>query len=100
MIIFLIIGLLVGGVTVIFAFQNIAVVTVMFMGWQFQGSLALIILLSVAAGVAISLLVFMPGMVKKSFQISSLKRHASKLEEKLANKEKEIELAGEKNPKV
>jgi putative membrane protein len=92
MLIFLIFGLLLGAVAVVFAFQNVAVVTVMFLGWQFEGSLALIILLSVAAGVAISLLVSFPGMVKKSFQISGLRKHSRHLEEKLTHKEAEVEM--------
>ena len=90
MIIFLIFGLLLGAVAVIFALQNVAVVTVMFMGWQFQGSLALIILLSVAVGVVISLLVSMPGTIKKSFQISRLRKENARFLERLGEKDVEV----------
>ncbi len=46
MLIFLIIGLLLGGAAVIFALQNITAVTVTFFSWQFEGSLAMIVLIS------------------------------------------------------
>ena len=94
MIIFLIIGLLVGGAAVVFALQNVTTVAVTFFSWQFEGTLALIVLLSLAAGVLVSLLLSLPGMVKKSFQISSLKKRTHTLEEKLTDKE--IEVAEEK----
>ncbi len=92
MIIFLILGLLLGAVAVIFALQNVAMVTVTFLSWQFEGSLALVILFSLALGALISMLLSIPDSIRRSFQISSLKKHASKLEEKLGDKEVEVEV--------
>jgi lipopolysaccharide assembly protein A len=94
MIIFLIVGLLLGATAVIFALQNITTVTVVFFSWQLEGSLAVIIILSMLAGIIVSSLLSLPDMIKKSFQISNLKKHANKLEEKLTDKE--IEIAQEK----
>lgn len=95
MLISLVLGLLLGMVAVVFAFQNVAIVTVMFMGYHFQGSLALIILLSVAVGVVISLLISVPGNIKRSFQISRLRKENARFQERLG--EKDVEVREEKN---
>ncbi|KKW13656.1 MAG: hypothetical protein UY54_C0030G0007 [Parcubacteria group bacterium GW2011_GWA2_50_10b] len=90
MLIFLIIGLLLGGVSVAFALQNIEVVTVTFLAWQFEGSLAFVILLSLVVGMLVSTLLSLPATIKKSFQISTLKKHNESLKGALNNKESEL----------
>jgi uncharacterized integral membrane protein len=84
MIIFLIIGILVGAITVIFALQNINEATVSFLAWDLTGSLALIIILSVVAGLLISTLFALPGILKSHLQIVNLKKQVKKLEDDLA----------------
>ncbi len=91
MIIFLILGLLLGGVTVIFALQNVATITVVFLAWQIEGSLALIIILAVAMGVLLSLLLSVPSAIEKHLKISNLKTHNEMLKEELINKDIEVE---------
>ena len=91
MIIFLIIGLLLGALTIIFALQNITTITVMFLSWQFEGSLALILMLAVGVGIVISALSSLPDVIKKSFQISTLKKHNEKLKDSLIEKSVEVE---------
>jgi lipopolysaccharide assembly protein A len=91
MIIFLFIGLFLGAVSVVFALQNITTVTVTFMAWKIEGSLALILLLAVATGVVIGVLISLPDVIKKSFQISRLKKHGSKLESDLVQRKIEVE---------
>ncbi|MES2471115.1 MAG: LapA family protein [Patescibacteria group bacterium] len=113
MLIFLIIGLLLGALVVIFALQNITTVTVAFLAWQFEGSLALILVLAVVAGILISSLLSVPNVIKKSLQLSKLKKHNANLKDELVNKEKEVSVEKnkldannayiddlEKNPKV
>ncbi len=91
MILLLIIGLFIGGAAVVFAFQNITTITVSFLSWQLEGTLAVIILLAIASGVLFGALVLLPGTIKKDFQISSLKKQNSKLEKELADKKNEVE---------
>ncbi len=91
MFIFLIIGVLLGAATVVFALQNITTITVVFLNWQFEGSLALIIILAVGVGMLISSLLSLPGAIKKAFQVSSLKRHNETLKSVLSEKEVEVE---------
>lgn len=91
MILFLIGGLLIGGAVVAFALQNTTTVTVALFSWRFESSLALIIILAIATGALISLLWSLPRNIKKSLQISNLKKRNSKLENELANKKIEVE---------
>lgn len=79
MILSLILGFLLGVAALLFALQNTAVVELSFMGWQFESSLALLILMAFAAGIIVSLLVSIPSAVKDSFRIMSLKKENKKL---------------------
>ena len=84
MLIFLIIGALVGAAGVIFALQNIVPITVTFFSWQLHGSLALVLILSMAIGVLVSLLITIPEVVRDSIRFRDLKKQNAKLQEELA----------------
>jgi uncharacterized integral membrane protein len=90
MILFLIGGLLIGGAAVAFALQNTTMVTVALFSWRLESSLALVIILAMVLGALIGFLWLLPGSIKKSFQISNLKRQNIKLEAELANKKTEV----------
>ena len=92
MIIFLIIGLLVGAATIIFALQNITTITVAFLNWQFEGSLALILMLAVCVGILLSALFSLPDEIKRSFQISRLRKTNDELKDNLVAKHVEVEV--------
>jgi uncharacterized integral membrane protein len=92
MIIFLILGVVLGAVTVVFALQNIVTVTVVFMSWQLEGSLAIVILSAVLMGALISFIITLPGDVKRSLQISGLKKQNAKLQAEIENKKREVEV--------
>ena len=62
----LILALLVIIFVVVFAVQNATLVTVDFLFWEFQSSLALLILVSLAVGIIISLLVSLSARLKGS----------------------------------
>ena len=74
-----IIGIILGAAVVVFMLQNIAPVAVAFLGWQFEGSLALIVILAVLVGMIISWLLAIPDMLR----LSDLKSHNKKLEKDL-----------------
>ena len=84
MIISLILGFLLGVAALLFALQNTAVVSLTFLGWQFESSLALLILIAFAVGIIVSLLVSIPSAVKDGFRLMSLKKENKKLTEQLA----------------
>jgi lipopolysaccharide assembly protein A len=91
--IFIILALLIAGVAVIFALQNITTVTVTFFIWSIHGSLALILLASVAVGVLISLLASLPGLVRGSWTIGSHKRKLSNLQNERGDYQRRAEEA-------
>lgn len=83
MIISLILGFLLGAAALLFALQNTAVVALSFLGWQFESSLALLILIAFAGGIVVSLLVSIPSAVKDSLKIMSVKKENRKLLDEL-----------------
>jgi len=78
--IFIVIALLISFVAVVFALQNPAAVTISFFFWSMHGSLALVILVSMAAGVVISLLASLPGLVRTRWTGASQKKKLAALE--------------------
>ncbi len=79
----LIFGILLGGAAVVFALQNLAPVMVSFLGWNFEGSVALIVLISMLAGVIISLLFSLSSAITGMINESRLKRHNESLKKEL-----------------
>lgn len=89
MIILFILGLLLGAVAVVFALQNITVITVTFFSWQLTGSLALILLVAITSGILIAIFLLLPEFISKFFKYRSLQKENKKLEEEL-RKQKEL----------
>jgi uncharacterized integral membrane protein len=97
MIFSLILGIVLGAVTVIFALQNVDVVTLKFFSWQFDGSLALIVLVAAAMGVITSLLIVLPESIGNFFRYRKLVKSNANLEEEL-KKQKELAHFAKKTP--
>lgn len=66
-----------------FALQNTEVVALTFMGWQFESSLALLVLVSLAVGMLISILASVPSAISSKFRIMRLHRENRKLAEEV-----------------
>lgn len=79
----LILGLIMGAISVIFALQNIFPVTVTFMIWELTTSLAVIIVLAIFIGLMISIILSVPEAIKTLFTISNLKKENKKLSDEL-----------------
>ena len=73
MLFFLILGLLLGATSVVFALQNVTVVTVTFFTWQAQGSLSIILLLALMSGVLVCILISIPEIIKGQVEYSGLR---------------------------
>lgn len=78
-----IIGLLLGAVVVLFILQNVIPITVSFLSWQFDGTLAFILILAVVAGMLISALLSLPEMIRNRARFSHLRNHNRKLQDEL-----------------
>ncbi|HEV7702428.1 MAG TPA: lipopolysaccharide assembly protein LapA domain-containing protein [Candidatus Paceibacterota bacterium] len=89
MIILFIIGILLGGVSVIFALQNINVITVSFFSWHLTGSLSMILLLALASGALITTFILLPEAINNYFKFKNLVKENARLEEEL-RKQKEL----------
>ena len=73
-------ALLFAAVAVLFALQNTAVVTVSFFAWEFQSSLALVLLLAVVVGALLMGLLSTPATVKLQWEKSRQTKRADKAE--------------------
>ena len=82
----LIIAIVVAILGVVFALQNAVPITVSFLTWKFQSSLALVLLLSIAIGVLLSLMVSIPSKIKNMKLISNQKKRIRELEQGLQSK--------------
>ena len=70
--------------SVFFALQNNVPVTVTFLLWRFDGSLAMVLLLAVAAGATIIALLTTPSTLRKQWQTARHKRRIAELEKEVA----------------
>ncbi len=84
---FLILALIIAILAVVFAIQNAVPITITFFAWRYESSLALVLLLTLALGVVISLLVSAPAMIRRSLKISTQKKKIDEMEQALQKKE-------------
>lgn len=92
MIIFLLIlALIVAVVAIIFALQNTAAVSVAFLTWQFEQSLALVFLVALAAGILIGILIVLPGSIRNRWHSSGQKKRIDNLEKNLKETQLKLE---------
>ncbi len=91
MFLFLIIGLLLGALVIIFAVQNLALISITFLTWQFEGSLALLLVLAVVVGMVLNWLLSLQNAFRKRSEINRLKDNNEKLEDELTIKKVEVE---------
>jgi uncharacterized integral membrane protein len=81
----LIIALLIAILAVIFALQNAVTVSIAFLVWKTEGSLALVLLVALAVGALVSLLASLPAIIRGAWTTASQKRRLSELETSLAD---------------
>jgi len=89
--IFLILALLIAILAVIFAVQNVAVVTISFFAWSTEVSLAVALLLALAAGVLITVFLSIPGRIKGSWDSAAGRKKFSALETERDNLKAKME---------
>lgn len=73
-----------------FALQNNAIVPINLLIWQYRGSLAVILLSTLAIGVLIGILVLMPTIIKRGWRISRLTRQTSDLEKEVGSRDRNL----------
>lgn len=79
---------------VLFALQNNVAITVAFAVWQFEGSQALVLLLTLGLGVLITGLVSSPTIIRRQWEANRMRRQIGDLERQVAGLQRsEAELA-------
>ncbi len=94
--IFLLFSLVIAVLAIVFALQNAAVVTIIFLAWRFDGSLALVILVALGVGALVSLLASLPSLARGSWTIASQKRKVKQLESQITDYQKQLAQAEER----
>ena len=89
--IFLFFALFISVIAVVFAVQNNSPTIVSFFFWKFNGSLALVLLSSLAAGSLISFFFSLPTNIRARWTIRQQRKKLSDLEANLAAKDKNLE---------
>ncbi len=84
---FIIAALIIAILAVVFAIQNADIILVSFLVWQFQGSMALVLLLTFVLGFIAGLLIILPKLVKRSFMVSSQKKKLEESQKSLEEKD-------------
>lgn len=91
----LILALVFAVVAVIFALGNPESVTVTFLSFQVEGSLAMVLLITAAVGILIGVLLMTPSAIKRNLALSGEKKRLKTAEKELdEHKSKMSELEG------
>ena len=90
MLFFVIFGLIIAIAAILFAFQNSAIVAIKFGIWEFQESLAIVLLITLGLGIIISLLLSIPTLVKRGWKSSNQNKKITDLEYKLQSRSEQI----------
>ncbi len=87
----LLLALVIIALGAVFALQNTAPITVQFLFWQTgEVSLALVLLVTFIAGVVVTILASLPGLIRRDRTIRSLEKDISAKERKMAEVEKVV----------
>jgi uncharacterized membrane protein YciS (DUF1049 family) len=73
-----------------FALQNNTLVDINLLVWNYRGSLAIVLLSTLAIGVLVGLLVLIPTLLKRGWRISRAKRQATSLEDQLSERDYQL----------
>ncbi len=82
--IFVVLALLIALAIVFFALQNSAIVTVSFLSFHYNGSLALILVIVFTLGFLVGILISVPSLLRKRSALREQKRRVKQLEEGIA----------------
>lgn len=79
-----------------FALQNNNLVTIRFLMWDYRQSLAIVLLVTLALGVCVGLLVSIPAILRRGWQVSRLEKQTIGLESEVQTQVQTIQAADQK----
>ncbi|MGC8813868.1 LapA family protein [Dictyoglomus sp.] len=77
-------------IALIFSMQNNTSITIYFGPWQFQGSIALILLIAFSLGFILSIISVAPTLIKNRFTTSKQQKRIQELEKQISEGKEEI----------
>ncbi len=83
MLFFIVLALLIAIAIVLFSVQNSAIVTVSFLAFHYNGSLALILVVVFTLGLLAGMLISIPSLLRKSSDLREQKKRVKQLEESI-----------------
>jgi putative membrane protein len=89
--VFLFFALIIAILAIIFAIQNNSPTEVSFFLWQFKGSLALVLLISMAVGALISFLASLPTNIRVRWALRNQRKRLADLEANLGEHKEKLE---------
>jgi uncharacterized integral membrane protein len=98
--IFFAVALILALLVTVFAVQNNQPITISFLFWSIEGSLALVLMITLVFGIVIGVLLMAPGSVRNRLQIGGLQRSVRSLEEDKAIAELEKANAAATSPEA
>lgn len=90
MILFIFLGAILGALSVIFVLQNIIPITVTFLTWHIEGSLAVVLFIALLVGVTIALLMLLPSLIRDEYRYSQIKKQKKEIENELMTTRKVV----------
>lgn len=91
MFIFLILGAIIGSLSVVFVAQNMTPISVTFLSFEIEGSMAVILTITFVGGVLMTALFSIPGLISDWIESARLRRRIRSLEEELTETKKQKE---------
>ena len=79
--VFVAVALILALLVTVFAVQNNQSITISFLFWSIEGSLALVLMITLVMGIAIGVLLMAPGSVRSRLQVEGLQRTVRSLEQ-------------------
>lgn len=76
-------------IALIFSMQNNTLITIYLGPWQFQGPIALILLISFSLGFLLSIISVVPTLIKNKFTILKQQKRIEELEKKISEGKEE-----------
>ncbi|WP_414566721.1 MULTISPECIES: lipopolysaccharide assembly protein LapA domain-containing protein [unclassified Anabaena] len=95
--IFLILAILVALLAVVFAFQNAVTISVALFVWNFEASLAIVLILTLAMGIIVGLLVSIPNVIKRNLKIAKYKVKIADIE---AESNRHLEIINQQRQRI
>lgn len=92
MFIFLILGAVIGALSVVFFLQNTALISVMFLSFEIESSLAIILAAAFIGGILTTVLLSLPSLISDWLEGARLQRRIRQLENELFESKKREEV--------